>query len=357
MTNHVPEDTASMSVALPGSIATVAELETLLSDPPSYVVDAMRQMQGDLIVLGVAGKMGPTLARMARRASDLAGIRRRVIGVARFSTGELEGALQDHGVETIKCDLLEEGAIDRLPDASNIVFMAGRKFGSTGFEGLTWAMNSYLPAVVCRRYSTSRIVAFSTGNVYGLSPAGGGGSREDDAPRPVGEYAMSCLGRERMFEYFSGTRGTSTAIVRLNYAVEMRYGVLVDLARRIAANETIDVTMGYFNAIWQADANAMALGSLVHAASPPLVINVAGPEELSVRATCEQLAALLGRRVSFSGAEASDALLSNGARAWSIFGRPRVGADQLIRWTADWVARGGSTLDRPTHFESRDGKF
>ena len=346
-----------MPVALPGSIANVAELETLLSDPPPYVVDAMRQIQGDLIVLGVAGKMGPTLARMASRASDLAGIRRRVIGVARFSTGGLEGALQAHGVETIKCDLLDEGAIDRLPDAPNIVFMAGRKFGSTGLEGLTWAMNCYLPAVVSRRYSASRIVVFSTGNVYGLTPVGAGGSREEDTPRPVGEYAMSCLGRERIFEHFSGTRGTQTAIVRLNYAVEMRYGVLVDLARRVAANETIDVTMGYFNAIWQADANAMALAALSHTASPPLVINVAGPEELSVRATCEQLADLLGRRVSFSGTEAPDALLSNGARAGSMFGRPRVGADQVIQWTADWVARGGGTLDRPTHFESRDGKF
>ena len=176
-------------------------------------------------------------------------------------------------------------------------------------------------------------------------------------PRPVGEYAMSCLGRERMFEYFGGTRGLQAAIVRLNYAVEMRYGVLVDLARRVSADETIDVTMGYFNAIWQADANAMALGALAHAASPPLILNVAGPEELSVRATCEQLAGLLGSRVSFSGVEAPDALLSNGARAWSLVGRPRVGAAQLIRWTADWVARGGGTLDKPTHFESRDGRF
>lgn len=353
MTNHVPKDT----VALPRSIASVAELETLLSDPPPYVVDAMREIPGDLIVLGVAGKMGPTLARMARRASDLAGVRRRVIGVARFSTGDLEPALRDHGVETITCDLLDEGALERLPDAPNVVFMAGRKFGSTGLEGLTWAMNCYLPALVCRRYASSRIVAFSTGNVYGLAPVGSGGSREEDVPRPVGEYAMSCLGRERMFEYFSGTRGLQAAIVRLNYAVEMRYGVLVDLARRVAAGESIDVTMGYFNAIWQADANAMALGALAHAASPPLVINVAGPEELSVRATCGQLADLLGSRVSFSGAEAPDALLSNGARAWSLFGRPRVGAAQLIRWTADWIGRGGGTLDKPTHFESRDGRF
>ena len=346
-----------MPVALPPSITGVAELEALLSDPPQYVVDLMRQIEGDLIVLGVAGKMGPTLAVMARRASDLAGTKRRVIGVARFSSGNAEAALQAHGVDTIRCDLLGEGALDRLPDAPNVVFMAGRKFGSTGLESLTWAMNCYLPARVCRRYSTSRIVAFSTGNVYGLTPVGGGGSVEEDAPRPVGEYAMSCLGRERMFEHFSATRGLRTAILRLNYAVEMRYGVLADLARRVLAKETIDVTMGYFNAIWQADANAMALASLAHAAAPPLVLNVAGPEELSVRATCEQLARLLQRRVSFSGQEAPDALLSNAARAWSMFGPPRVDTGQLLRWTADWVARGGDSLDRPTHFESRDGRF
>ena len=343
--------------ALPASIADVAELETLLSDPPQYLVDVMRQIEGDLIVLGVAGKMGPTLAVMARRASDRAGTKRRVIGVARFSSGNAEAALQAHGIETIRCDLLDEAAIGRLPDAPNVVFMAGRKFGSTGLESLTWAMNCHLPALVCRRYSTSRIAAFSTGNVYGLAPVGGGGSVEEDAPRPVGEYAMSCLGRERMFEHFSATHGLRTAILRLNYAVEMRYGVLVDLARRVLANETIDVTMGYFNAIWQADANAMALASLAHAATPPLVLNIAGPEELSVRATCEQLARLLHCRVSFSGREASDALLNNGARAWSMFGPPRVDAGQLLEWTADWVARGGDSLDRPTHFESRDGRF
>jgi nucleoside-diphosphate-sugar epimerase len=346
-----------MSTALPASITGVAELETLLSDPPQFVVDAMRRIDGDLIILGVAGKMGPTLARMARRASDVAGVQRRVVGVARFSEPDVEAALHAHGVETIRCDLLDDRAIDRLPDAPNIVFMAGRKFGSTGLEPLTWAMNCHLPALVCRRYSRSRIVAFSTGNVYGLTPVGGRGSTEDDPTCPVGEYAMSCLGRERMFEYFSASRGVPTVILRLNYAVEMRYGVLADLARRVAAGQTIDVTMGYFNAIWQADANAMALASLAHAETPPLILNVAGPDELSVRATCEQLARLLGRAVSFTGQEARDALLSNGARGWNLFGRPFVGASQVIAWTADWVARGGASLDKPTHFESRDGRF
>lgn len=346
-----------MSNTSPRSIADVAALDTLLSDPPQYVVDTMRGLDGDLVVLGVAGKMGPTLAKMARRASDLAGVRRRVIGVARFSAPEQEAALQAHGVETIRCDLLNDEEVDRLPDSPNVVFMAGRKFGSAGFEALTWAMNCHVPALVCARYASSRIVAFSTGNVYGLTRAGAGGSVETDEPRPVGEYAMSCLGRERMFEYFSSTRGIRTAILRLNYASEMRYGVVADLARRIAAGETIDVTMGYFNAIWQGDANAMALASLAHVATPPLILNVAGPEELSVRAACEDLSRLLGRAASFTGQEARDALLSNGARAWSLFGRPRVDAARLIAWTADWVARGGASLDKPTHFESRDGRF
>ncbi len=346
-----------MSIPLPAAIADVSTLEALLSDPPPYVVDAMARLEGDIMVLGVAGKMGPTLARMAKRATDLAGVRRRVLGVARFSASSIRADLEAHGVEAIQCDLLDEAAVKSLPDAPNIVFMAGRKFGSTGLASLTWAMNCYLPAIVCRRFSTSRIVAFSTGNVYGLSRAGARGSAEDDRPQPVGEYAMSCLGRERIFEHFSDVDGVRAVLLRLNYAAEMRYGVLVDLARRVAAGETIDVSMGYFNVIWQADANAMALAALTHAASPPLVLNIAGPEELSVRGTCEELGRRLGRRIALSGAEAADALLSNGARAWDLFGRPRVSAAQLVEWTADWVARGGASLDKPTHFESRDGQF
>lgn len=357
---------------LPDKIADIDTLETQLSEPPASLVETMRTIEGDVVILGVAGKMGPTLARMTKRASDLAASasgargRRRVIGVARFSDPAQETALQSYGVETVRADLLDETALDRLPDAPNVIFMAGRKFGSTGGESLTWAMNVHLPTLVCRRYATSRIVAFSTGNVYGLtrvgaagvgSAAGVSGSVETDTPSPVGEYAMSCLGRERMFEHFSATRGTPVSIVRLNYAVEMRYGVIADLARRIAAGETIDVTMGYFNVIWQGDANAMAIASLAHASSPPFVFNLAGPEELSVRATCEELARRMGRTVTFTGREAIDALLSNGTRGWTTFGRPRVDASHVIAWVADWVSRGGASLDKPTHFESRDGKF
>jgi nucleoside-diphosphate-sugar epimerase len=342
---------------VPNTIADLDHLEDLLSEPTPAVVETMRRVEGDVIVLGVAGKMGPTLARMARRATELAGVRRRVIGVSRFGSPEQEASLQRHGIETIRCDLLDEAALARLPDAPNVIFMAGRKFGSTGDEPLTWAMNTYLPALVCRRYASSRIVAFSTGNVYGLRRAGTGGSVESDPPRPVGEYAMSCLGRERMFEHFSRALGIPTVLVRLNYAVEMRYGVIVDVARRVMAGEAIDVTMGYFNAIWQGDANAMALALLNHAASPALVVNVAGPEELSVRDTCEMLGRLMDRPVTIYGREAPDALLSNGTLVRTLCGEPRVDAQQLIRWTADWVRRGGASLDKPTHFESRDGRF
>ncbi len=342
---------------LPVSIRDVAHLDELLSEPSDAAVEAMRQANGDVIVLGVAGKMGPTLARMARRAMDAAGRSHRVIGVSRFSSPNQRRTLEAFGVETIRCDLLDESAVARLPDVPHVVFMAGRKFGSTGNEPLTWAMNAHLPALVCARYRSSRIVAFSTGNVYGLTPHGRGGSREEDLPAPVGEYAMSCLARERMFEYFSDTAGIPVAILRLNYATEMRYGVLVDLARRVSRREPVDVTMGYFNTIWQGDANAMALAALTHASTPASIVNIAGPEEVSVRSAATELARLLDTDVTFTGSEADDALLSNGSRGWALLGRPRVDVERLIAWTADWTRRGGDHLGKPTQFESRAGRF
>lgn len=342
---------------LPERIRDAAHLDDLLSEPSAAAIDGIRAADGDVLVLGAGGKMGPTLARMARRAMDAAGLRFRIIAVARFSSSELRHTLEAQGIETIPCDLLDETAVEALPDAPNVVFMAGRKFGSTGDEPLTWAMNSHVPAIVCRRYRQSRIVAFSTGNVYGLTRRGRGGSREEDVPAPIGEYAMSCLGRERMFEYFSARSGTRVAILRLNYAVEMRYGVLVDLAQRIASGASIDLAMGYVNVIWQGDANAMAIAALAHAASPALILNVAGPEELSVRAISDDLARRMGSTVSFAGAEMNDALLSNAARGYELLGTPRVDTRRLLAWTADWVQRGGESLGKPTHFESRAGRF
>jgi nucleoside-diphosphate-sugar epimerase len=331
-------------------------LESALSEPWEGVIELFGRLDGDIILLGVGGKMGPTLARMARRAADAAGGKRRVIGVSRFSSGGRD-ALHAHGVETIACDLLSEEQVTGLPEAPNVVFMAGRKFGSTGDEATTWASNCAVPASVCRRYHNSRILAFSTGNVYGLVPVEGGGSREDDVPRPVGEYAMSGLGRERVFEYFSRQLEIPITLARLNYACELRYGVVVDLARKVWAEEPIDLSMGYFNTIWQGDANAHALLALEYARVPPFVVNLTGPERLSVRETCERLGVLLKKRARFTGTESDTALLSDARPALDLLGPPRVSAEELIEWVADWVARGGRNLDKPTHFESRDGLF
>jgi nucleoside-diphosphate-sugar epimerase len=342
---------------LPKRVSSVRLLEDLLSQPTGAAIETMRRLEGDLAFLGVAGKMGPTLACMAKRASDAAGIKRRVIGVSRFSNASDEKKLQAHGIETLRCDLLDESAVNRLPDVPNIIFMAGMKFGSTGQESLTWAMNTHLPALICRRFRSSRIVAFSTGNIYGLVPVSSGGAVETDALNPVGEYAMSCLGRERMFEYFSRTLGIPITILRLNYACELRYGVLVDIAQLVWTGQPIDLAMGHFNILWQGDANAMALRSLAHTASPPCILNLTGPELLSVREVAERFGTLLGKPPRFAGYETGSALLNNAAKSFQLFGQPSVAAEQLVHWVADWVKRDGSTLGKPTHFEARDGKF
>jgi len=337
--------------------ATIADLEDRLSEPTPGVIEALHTLSGDIMFLGVAGKMGPTLARMARRASDAAGTRRRVIGVARFTEPAHHEALLAHGVEPIRCNLLDKAALARLPEVENIVYCAARKFGSTGDEPLTWAMNAWLPALVCQKFPRSRIAAFSTGNVYGLAPVSSGGSVETDPLQPLGEYAMSCLGRERMFEHFSRELSIPVVLLRLNYACELRYGVLVDLARRIWTGQPVDLCMGWFNCLWQGDANAMTLQTFALAATPPRVLNLTGPELLNVRAVAEQLARRMSRPITFTGSENDSALLNNAAAALTCFGLPRVPAAELLNWVADWVMRGGAHLGKPTHFESRDGRF
>jgi len=335
----------------------VAELDDLLSRPSSATTRTLQELPGDIAVLGAGGKMGPTLARMANRASELAGFRRRVFGVSRFSSPELPERLESWGIEPIRADLTDRSAYARLPDADIVVFMAGMKFGTAGREASTWATNAYLPALVCERYRSSRIVAFSTGNVYGLSPVARGGSREDDPLNPAGEYAMSCVGRERIFEYFSRVAGTRVAIARLNYATELRYGVLVDIAGNVFAGRPVPLAMGHFNAIWQGDASNMALQALAHAASPPFTVNIAGPDVLSVRSIASQFGALFGRTVEFEGSEADDALLSDARRACDLFGRPDLDLVRLVSWITDWQRRGGATFGKPTHFEERAGSF
>jgi nucleoside-diphosphate-sugar epimerase len=293
---------------------------------------------------------------MARRALDEVGGARRVIGVARFSDAGSEARLRAHGVETIRADLLDEDELARLPDAPNVMYMAGRKFGTSGQEAATWALNAYLPAPVCRRFKDSRIVAFSTGNVYGpaASPTG---SVESDAPAPVGEYAMSCLGRERIFEHFSRALTIPAALIRLNYATEMRYGVLIDIGLRVRDGLPIELSTGAFNVIWQGDANAMALRCFDHVATPPWIVNLTGPEALNVREVAESFGRIFGRPATFTGEESPGALLSDAGRAFRLFGAPRVGADRMIRWAADWLTRRGPTLGKPTHFEASDGRF
>ena len=360
MTDPHLELSEQLNTPLPTQIADVAQLEDLLSTPSENAVEALRQVQGDILILGVGGKMGPTLARLARRAADLADggrAARRIIGAARFSNPELKDELARVGVETIQCDLLEQASIDALPDVPNIIYMAARKFGSTGNEPLTWAMNCVLPTMVCKRFPNSRIVAFSTGNVNSFTTPASGGSRETDPLVPVGEYGMSAMGRERIFSYFSEANNQPIAIVRLNYAHEMRYGVMVDLAQQVHAGTEVPVAMGYFNAIWQGDANAMTVAALAKADSPARVFNMAGPNVLVVREVATELGKRMGKEVSFSGVEAPTALLSNGEFGIAQLGSPRVDEVQLIDWIADWVARGGELHGKPTHFEVRDGKF
>jgi hypothetical protein len=346
-----------LAISHKDSIQDVAELDDILSEPTQETIDTMRSLDGDVVILGVGGKMGPTLARMAKRASDLAGVSRRVIGVSRFSASKLPEKLHSWGVETHSCDLLDLKSYSQLPDAANVVYMAGMKFGSTGQQSLTWAMNTFLPGPVSERYHNSRIAVFSTGNVYGLSPVRLGGSREQDPLRPVGEYALSCLGRERIFEHFSRTEKIKMSILRIYYSTELRYGVLMDLAQLVLSGKPVPLAMGHFCAIWQADAAAMSLQSLGHVATPPLVLNIAGPELFSVRSVAEEFAERMEKPVRFEGVESEDALVCNSRKAMQLFGYPRVSAGQMMTWIADWAVRSGESLAKPTHFENRAGDF
>lgn len=338
-------------------ITSVEELEERLSRPTPEVIQVFRELQGDLVVLGVAGKMGPTLARMARRAMDEAENSATVYGVARFSQPEMRQQLESAGIKTVACDLLDAASVRRLPDAPHVIFMAGMKFGTTGAEALTWAMNTVVPAYVADRFRQSRIVVFSTGNVYPLVPVVQGGATEQTPPAPIGEYAQSALGRERVFEYFSLRYGTPVAIYRLNYAVELRYGIILDVAQKVWAESPVPLAMGCVNVVWQGDACAWALRCLPLAQSPPLVLNATGPETVSIRQLAYRLGELMGKEPVFEGAEADTALLSNASKVHSLFGYPTMPLDTVIQWVAHWVMQSLPTLDKPTHFEVRDGRF
>jgi nucleoside-diphosphate-sugar epimerase len=342
-----------MRDSLPETIPDITALDDLLCRPSQALIDDLRKVDGDIMILGVAGKMGPTLAGLAKAALP----DRRIIGVARFSDASVKDWLQAREIGTINCDLLDATAIEALPKVPNIVFMAGRKFGAEGDLSLTWAMNAHVPALVAQAFRGSRIVAFSTGCVYPFVPVDGNGADETMPPNPPGEYAQSCVGRERMFEYFSRQFATPGRLFRLNYAIDMRYGVLHDIATKVFQGRPIDVSLGHVNFIWQGDAAAQALRCLAHCDTPISPINVSGHEILAVRDLAEKLGQRLGREPILTGEEQPTAWLTDTSQAVKLFGLPIVDTDQLIAWTADWVARSMPSLGKPTKYEVRDGKY
>ena len=339
-------------------ILTPDDLDEALSRPTNGVLETLRSLDGDVMVLGAGGKMGPTLARMVRRGLDEIGQpQRRVIAVSRFSSARAVLALQQHGVETIACDLMDRAAVNALPDVPNIIFMAGQKFGTSDAPELTWVMNTLVPAIVAGRYAKSRIVVFSTGCVYPLVPAEGRGSQEDDPLTPPGEYANSCVGRERVFAHYAKQHGTQALFFRLCYAIDMRYGVLLDVAQKVAQGLPVDVTMGYAHVIWQGDANARAIQCLAHVSSPPAGLNVTGLERVSIRELALRFGEKLGKPAIITGTESPMAWVWDAARSYELFGPPTVSLEEMTDATVTWLQSGGESIGKPTHFEVQDGQF
>jgi nucleoside-diphosphate-sugar epimerase len=344
-------------MTLPEKIGSESELEDLLSEPSDEDVATVARLEPDILILGAGGKMGPSLARRVRRAAERTGNGSRVLAVSRFSSREARESLEADGIPTLACDFTSAPAISGLPRFPNVLFLAGRKFGTTDRTDITWTTNTVVPARVAEHFNDARMVVFSTGNVYPLVPADGPAPSEQDPPMPVGEYAQSCLGRERVVEFVSREAGLRALMFRLNYAVDLRYGTLVDVARKVYAGEPIDLTVGYFNAIWQGDANSYALRSLELCESPPQVLNVTGPERISVREAAQWFGTFFKREPRFVNQEGPVALLSDSSRCRALLGEPGVSQERLRRWVAHWVAAGGASLNKPTHFEAADGRF
>lgn len=336
---------------------TLHELKKRMSKPSDRLIHDIKNIDGDILILGVGGKMGPSLAELAVRASKKAGSKKRIIGVSRFSDKKLKEELENTGVETITADLLKEDELQDLPEVKNVIYMVGKKFGTNGNEHLTWAMNAYLPGRVAEKFKNSRIVVFSSGNIYPFVPVDSGGATESTAPNPLGEYAQSCLGRERIFEHFSHRYNIPMLIYRLNYAVEMRYGNLLEIATAVYNEKPINLHTGHMNVIWQGDANEIAIRSLLHCKSPAKFLNVTGPETISIRWIANEFGKKLGKKPILNNKEGKTALLNNASHAHHLFGYPSVPLIQLIDWTAEWVENEGDTLGKPTHFQERTGTF
>ncbi len=342
---------------VPDRVRSESALEDLLAEPSEADIACASRLDGDVLILGAGGKMGPSLARRVHRAIERAGGRIRVIAASRFSSASVRTWLEAEGIRTVACDLLDSASIHALPDSLNVLFLAGRKFGTLDRTDITWTTNTIMPARVAERFSQSRMIVFSTGNVYPLVAVNGPAPTEDDPPAPLGEYAQSCLGRERVMEFVSREKGMRALIYRLNYAVDLRYGTLVDIARRVFDGEPVDLSMGFFNAIWQGDANSYALRSLELCSSPPAVLNVTGPERIGVRETAEWFGSVFGRAARFVNSEGPVALLSDSSRCRELLGEPEVPLTVLRHWVAHWVQSGGASLNKPTHFEVADGRF
>jgi nucleoside-diphosphate-sugar epimerase len=333
------------------------QMERELLQPSEALIADMAAMEGDIILLGVGGKMGPSMARLAKQATEQAGVDKRVIGVSRFSDGALQAELEADGIETIPADLLNDQQLNGLPNVRNVLYLAGNKFGTTGKEAFTWAMNAYLPGRVAEKFRDSRIVAFSTGNVYPFVPVTSGGCSEDQPAAPVGEYGQSCLGRERIFQYFSDKYNIPTLIYRLNYAIDFRYGVMLEIAKSVKHQKPIDLSSGNANMIWQGDANEIALRCLKHCDVPAKILNVTGPEIVSIQWLAQQFGVLFGQEPIFKNEPQPTALLSNAAEANRLFGYPRTSLRQMIEITATWLQSGGQVWSKETHFQERAGKF
>jgi nucleoside-diphosphate-sugar epimerase len=328
-----------------------------LLEPSDDLVSDIAELDGDIMMLGVGGKMGPALARLAKEAVRRSGLNKTITGVARFSESGLQEALNKDGIETVRADLLRDDQLQDLPDVKNVLYLAGTKFGTTGNESFTWAMNSYLPGRIAQKFKNSRIVVFSTGNVYPLTPVISGGADETLTPQPVGEYAQSCLGRERLFQYYSLKNNTPILIYRLNYANDVTYGVLLEIARSVKEKRALDLSMGHVNVIWQGDANEMALRAFRYCTVPSKVLNIAGPETISVRWLAKEFGKLFGETPRFINHEQDTALLSNAAESYRLFGYPKVPLKKMIELIVDWINEDGKMINKPTHFQERTGQF